>query len=581
MARRDGETGPVLTRLRAAFRSSLLGERHSRSAAVRGRSAALNQLLLCAVVLIVSSLALFIGSHPNGTLFLAAVLLVFAGGAAALVVPWSQLPQGCVMVIPVIDIVAIGLLRMAEPAGGLGLLWVFPAIWLATLGAVGFALQFVLITVLYWAIVATSPGTTTTVTYAVVLLPVVIMSVATTVFVSNRRSQAQQSLLDRQAVLLSGALQRAQRQEELMTEVLDAVDFGVLRIAPDGTVAVVNEALGRFQNAIPGFGIQDRELDNAYRPDGTTRIHQDERPLVRAIQGEVFDDQVVWFGHPDERRTAMSMTARRMRDAYGADAGAVLIARDVTRELTALRARDRLVASVSHELRTPLTSVLGYIDLALDNLDRPEAVRKDLEIAGRNGERLLEIVADILAASSSSRLSVDMRISPEDVDVADIVRACAEAWRPRAAERAVTIVTGDVEPARAFADPLRLRQVVDNLVSNAVKYNRDGGEASIGCASDGESTWIVVRDTGPGMTPVDQERLFERYFRARNDVEGTGLGLSISRDIARAHGGDITARSERGVGSTFIVRLPATSRAAATADAAGDEPRRDAGEART
>jgi signal transduction histidine kinase len=263
----------------------------------------------------------------------------------------------------------------------------------------------------------------------------------------------------------------------------------------------------------------------------------------------------------------MSMTARRMRDAHGADAGAVLIARDVTRELTALRARDRLVASVSHELRTPLTSVLGYIDLAIDNLDRPELALKDLEIASRNGERLLEIVADILAASSSSRLSIDMTISPEDVDVADIVRACAEAWRPRAAERAVTILTRDVEQAHAFADPLRLRQVVDNLMSNAVKYNRDGGEASIGCTSDGDSTWIVVRDTGAGITPADQERLFERYFRARNDVEGTGLGLSISRDIARAHGGDITVQSARGVGSTFIVQLPATA-AAATPEAA-------------
>jgi signal transduction histidine kinase len=255
----------------------------------------------------------------------------------------------------------------------------------------------------------------------------------------------------------------------------------------------------------------------------------------------------------------MSMTVRRMRDAYGADAGAVLIARDVTKEMSALRARDRLVASVSHELRTPLTSVLGYIDLALDSLDRPELARKDLEIAARNGDRLLEIVADILAASSSSRLSVDMTISPEDVDVSDIARACAEAWRPRAAERAVTIVTRDVEPARAYADPLRLRQVVDNLMSNAVKYNRDGGEASIGCTSDGRSTWIVVRDTGPGIADADRERLFERYFRARNDVEGTGLGLSISRDIARAHGGDITVRSSRGVGSTFIVELPATA----------------------
>jgi signal transduction histidine kinase len=560
MVRRDGKTDPVSRRLRASLREAFVGSPHTRMAAARGRAAVLYQLLLCTVVLIVTALSFVIGSTSDPALFLAGALLVFAAGAATLAVPWARIAQGWLFLVPVIDIIAIALLRRAEPVGGLGLLWVFPAIWLASLGAVGFTIQFVLITAGYWTIVAFDHAGA--LGYAVVLLPVVILSVAATIFLSNRRNQAQQSLLDRQAALLSGALQRAQRQEELLTEVLDAVDFGVLRIAPDGSVVIVNEALGRFQKAIPGFGVRDHELDNAYGPDGTTRLAQDERPLVRAIKGEVFEDHVIWFGHPDERRTAMSMTARRMRDAYGTDAGAVLIARDVTRELTALRARDRLVASVSHELRTPLTSVLGYIDLAVDNLDRPELARKDLEVAGRNGERLLEIVADILAASSSSRLSVDMRISPEDVDVADIARASAEAWRPRAAERAVTIVTRDVEPARAFADPLRLRQVVDNLMSNAVKYNRDGGEASISCTSDGESTWIVVRDTGPGITTADQERLFERYFRARNDVEGTGLGLSISRDIARAHGGDITVRSSRGVGSTFMVQLPATADAA-------------------
>jgi len=551
----DGTTAS--SRIRAFLHETFIGTHDSRYAASRGRSAVLNQLLLCVIVLIVTGLSVLVGGVVDRTLFLCGALAVFAGGALTILVPWTRIARGWVLLVPLLDIVAIAALRRAEPIGGLGLLWTFPAIWLAALGLFGYVLQFILITWLYWAVGALAP--TQGWAYTVVLLPLVILAVASITFVSTRRDRAQQILLDRQAALLSGALQRAQRQEELLTEVLDAVDFGVLRVAPDGSVAIVNEALGRFQHAIPGFGSRDSDLDNAYHVDGTTPLTQEERPLVRAIRGEVFDNQIVWFGHPDERRTAMSMTVRRMRDAHGGDAGAVLIARDVTPELTALRARDRLVASVSHELRTPLTSVLGYIDLAMDNLDRPELARRDLEIAGRNSERLLEIVADILAASSSSRMSMDMTISPEDVDVAEIVRASAEAWRPRAAERAVTIVTDEVRPAHAFADPLRLRQVVDNLVSNAVKYNRDGGEVSLGCTSDESSAWILVRDTGSGIVEADQERLFERYFRAQTDVEGTGLGLSISRDIVRAHGGDITVRSSRGIGSTFMVELPVTS----------------------
>lgn len=544
--------------VRGFLHASLAAPRAPRAFAARGRSAVLNQLVLCALVLIVATVGILSSTLRNQSLFLIGVVIIFAVGMATLAVPWTRIPRAALYVLPIVDIAGIAVIRIAEPMSGLGLMWVFPAMWLATLGVVGFLLQFTIITAAYTAIVVS--GGTTVWGYTTFLLPAAVLAVATTTLISSRRQRAQAHLLERQAALLSGALQRAQRQEELVIDVLDAVDFGVLRIAPDGTVSVVNEALGRFQNSIPGFGSRSREIENAYRADGVTPLPRAERPLLRALAGEVFENQVVWFGHPDERRHAMSITVRRMHDAEGADAGAVLIARDVTPEMTAMRARDRLVASVSHELRTPLTSVLGYLDLALDTLDDPAQARHSLEIAARNGERLLEIVADILAASSASRLSIDMTISPEPIDVAELVAATAEAWRPRAAERALTIDTSGIEPARAFADPLRLRQVMDNLVSNAVKYNRDGGAIFLGCTTDGESTWILVRDTGTGIAEPDLGRLFERYFRARTDVEGTGLGLSISRDIARAHGGDITVQTSRGLGSTFLVQLPADER---------------------
>ncbi|KAA9135832.1 sensor histidine kinase [Microbacterium caowuchunii] len=554
--RGDGAGDPP-ARVRDALRRTFAAVGDARTGAARARTAVLNQLLLCVIVLFVAALALWGTGAIHRSLFLSGVLLIFAGGAVALLVPWARIAQGWVLLLPLLDIVAIALMRRSEPNGGLGLLWAFPAIWLALLGIFGYVLQLVVITGVYWTLVALEPVRGWE--YTTFLLPIVTVAIATATFVGSRRHAAQQELLDRQAGMLSDALQRAQRQEELIIEVLDAVDFGVLRVAPDGSVTMVNEAIGRFQQSIPGFGVRERALANAYQADGTTPLPEQDRPLLRAIRGEVFDNQIVWFGHPDERRAAITMTVRRMRDAFGVDNGAVLIARDVTAELTALRARDRLVASVSHELRTPLTSVLGYIDLAMDNLDDPDAARRNLEVAGRNSERLLEIVADILAASSSSRLSADMTISPEPLDAADIVRASAEAWRPRAAERAVSILTADVTPAPVFADPLRLRQVVDNLVSNAVKYNRDGGEIALACSTDEQTTRISVRDTGSGMALEDQRRLFERYYRVRTDIEGTGLGLSISRDIARAHGGDITVHSERGVGSTFVVVLPATA----------------------
>ncbi|MEN2741131.1 PAS domain-containing sensor histidine kinase [Microbacterium sp. X-17] len=523
----------------------------------RGRIAALNQLLLCVIVLVVAMVVLFDDGGGSYDLFMIGVLLVFLGGAAALIVPWNRIPPVWVSVIPLIDIVAIALLRIAEPSAGFALLWAFPALWLATLGLLGLVASIVVTSTIYWVILAMLP--LQTLGYSSFLLPLVMIAISVTSYISTRRFNAQRILLDKQAGLLSGALKRAQQHEQLVVDVMDAVDFGVIRISLDGDVSFVNEAVSRIQQAIPEFGKVDQPLQEIYHHDGITPLTEEERPLRRALRGEVFENAIVWYGAPDAgRRWAISMTTRQLRDGLGNPAGSVLVARDVTAELTALRARDRLVASVSHELRTPLTSILGYLDLAAEDTRVPESTHGYIEVAQRNGERLLEIVADILAASSASRSSVDLTISPEIVDVAPLVRQSAQACEAWAAERAIRVETAELESAPAFADPLRLRQVIDNLVSNAIKYNRDGGVVGLASMSDGRTTWILVRDSGIGMSEDDQARLFERFFRAREDVGGTGLGLAIARDIARAHGGDITVRSAPGIGSTFVVRLPAT-----------------------
>ena len=271
---------------------------------------------------------------------------------------------------------------------------------------------------------------------------------------------------------------------------------------------------------------------------------------------------MVWFGEEPAPRQALSVTARRLKDSSGADAGAVIVSRDVTTELNALRARDDLVASVSHELRTPLTAILGYLDLAIEDPAIPDHVRSNLDIAERNAERLLRIVADILAASSSSS-SIEASIEAQDIDARDIVRAAAAELAPRADARAITIDIAGLESAPMSADPMRLRQVVDNLLSNAITYNRDGGTVFLGTTTDGTSSWILVRDTGVGIGDADKPRLFQRFYKAGTARRaGTGLGLAISRDIVRAHGGDIGLHSAVGVGSTFIVKLPAAAPAA-------------------
>ena len=212
---------------------------------------------------------------------------------------------------------------------------------------------------------------------------------------------------------------------------------------------------------------------------------------------------------------------------------------------------------MSHELRTPLTSVLGYLELALDEDDLSERVRRYLETALGSGERLLAIIADILITSRRSRTSVEATVHPREVDALEVVRESVLALRPLAADRVIKVSVTGPDRAAVYADPGRLRQVIDNLLGNAIKFNRDGGAVDLAVTTDGEATTIEVRDTGVGIAVEDQQRVFERFFRASEDVAGNGLGLAITADIVRAHDGELTVTSEPGVGSTFPLVLPA------------------------
>lgn len=523
---------------------------------LRDRVAVINQLLLCAVIAVLFLAGIITNSLPSPTLFGIAALAIAAGGVAALAVPWTRIPAGWVVVIPLVDIFAIAVLRYADPAAGFGLMWAFPAVWMATLGRVSLIIACTVIPALYWGLIASDARSP--VTSATLLLPLVIVAISTTMYVTSRRFAAQRKLLDAQADRLATARSQAIKQELLVTEVLDTVDFGVLRLAADGEIVFENDALAQLHRTLPGLRAS-RADGVALAEDAKTPLAAEDHPLTRVSRGETLDDVVVWFETPEGRRTALTLTSRRLIDDHGGDGGTVLIARDVTAEREALRARAELVASVSHELRTPLTSILGHLELTLEEEDLSSTARRYTAAALRSSERLLTIVADILAASSPSRASMDSVVHPRPIDVAELVRAATVDLEPVATDRIIGMTVHADDSVPAFADPARIRQVLDNLLGNAIKFNRDGGTIDVTVTSDGILTSIAVRDTGVGILADDRDRVFERFFRSSEDVPGNGLGLSISDDIVRAHGGQMTVDSEPGVGTTFTVLLPATA----------------------
>ena len=226
------------------------------AAATHDRSVALTQLLFGAAVLAVFTTTLIFGPGPGGGqgLFFAGILLTFVSCSAAVLVRWSSFSPSWVLMLPVLDILAIGLMRMAQPTLALGLLWVFPIIWVATLaGMLGVVVGIVLVSVLIAADLLRKGAPITLATMpALIFLPLVLIFVGVSSHLNAKRTRAQRVLLSKQAELLEGALAHARRQEELLAEVLNTVDFGVIRIDKYGQTTVVNEAQARLQFATGG-----------------------------------------------------------------------------------------------------------------------------------------------------------------------------------------------------------------------------------------------------------------------------------------------------------------------------------------
>ena len=232
------------------------------------------------------------------------------------------------------------------------------------------------------------------------------------------------------------------------------------------------------------------------------------------------------------------------------------------------RMKDDFVASVSHELRTPLTSINGYLDLMLEDLeDLPPTQRQYLGVVRRNSERLLRLVGDLLfvAQVDAGRISLEMSA----VDLSGLIADAVEAARPVAQEKHIELVV-EVEPIEIReGDALRLGQVLDNVLSNAVKFTPAEGSVSVRGFVEDTHAVVEVEDTGMGIAPEDQARLFDRFFRtaAASDmaIPGTGLGLAIAKAIVEGHDGTISLASEPGQGTTVRLELPAQRTSAESA----------------
>jgi signal transduction histidine kinase len=345
----------------------------------------------------------------------------------------------------------------------------------------------------------------------------------------------------------------------LQSALLDSTVDGICLTDVSGNLVLANAPLQRFavELGLPLHGtVAERLLALADRTTEPARYRERMRELERDLAPS--EDE---FELTESGRVFRGYTAPVARPD-GTVVGRIWTLREVTADRRLERLRDAFVAAVSHELRTPLTSISGFLEMLGDEEQELSASgRSYLGVIRRGTTRLQGIVEDLLlvAQIEANRLE----LVPRRADLAELATAAVEAALPSAAERGIDLRLDVAGSLPLEADAARLRQVLDKLVSNALKFTPGGGSVIVSAANGDGPLRLEVADTGIGIPQEEVGQLFSRFYRAstatRRAITGTGLGLGIARAIVGGHGGTISLETREGRGTRVTVTLPAPS----------------------
>ncbi len=349
---------------------------------------------------------------------------------------------------------------------------------------------------------------------------------------------------------------RAKNTQFVLSALLQGMFEGVAVVDAQGKIRAANEALKRIFGATSD--VVGLSLSEAFRNKEIYDLFQ------RALQEGQVLHHTMEIGTPAQR--LLEVNASAVLGSDGKANGTVLVLHDQTRLKHLENTRKQFVANVSHEIRTPLSIVKGYLEALNDNpgLDAPQR-KQFIQIMHRNTERISSLVRDLLLLSKLE--SKEAQDSFESVDIHALLKQASEDFKPVCAEQKIVLnVTPTLESLRARGDPSRLRQVMDNLLDNAVRYSPAHSKITLSAQSEKSLIKVSVVDQGCGISETDIPHLFERFYRAeksrgrapgsKDSHGGTGLGLSIVQQIVQQHGGQVWVESEIGRGSTFFFTIP-------------------------
>jgi PAS domain S-box-containing protein len=328
------------------------------------------------------------------------------------------------------------------------------------------------------------------------------------------------------------------------------------------------------QNGKPEWELRIAIMEGKYQEEGWRLRKDGSRFWANVLITALFDPQgeLRGFGKVTRDMTERKL-AEEQREQLRERERQLILERE-ERELmeSAMRMRDMFMTVLAHELRTPLTSLLGNAQLLLRRGQREQSLserdQRNVEVIISQAARLNEMVSLQLEIS---RLNTgQLHIARQPVDIAALARQVVEETQPTVTAHAVTYAGPDT-PLLIEGDALRLFQVVQNLVQNAIKYSPTGGTVEVQVEPRDATAAIIVRDEGIGIPRAELPRLFQRFYRAANveahHISGLGVGLYVVKELVTLHGGTVQVESEEGQGSTFIIRLPLLAIEASARDA--------------
>jgi two-component system sensor histidine kinase VicK len=351
---------------------------------------------------------------------------------------------------------------------------------------------------------------------------------------------------------LKEALSLIEEEKEKLASILTNMNDGVIATDEYGRVIVLNRRAKQI--------LQIEEQSSIGKD--ISQILGIPKEMIGEYVSNVYHMTVLEIHLPEEEeQLKVRVTFTPIHRRGEGISGTIAVLQDVTEQEKLEGARREFVANVSHELRTPLTTIKSYLE-ALDDgaMEDPQLAARFLGVTRSETERMIRLVTDLLHLS---RLDSNQAVlTKESTRIADMLEEVADRFSFQLQQRGIRIVIR-IEPgvSKILLDRDKIDQVLDNLVSNAIKYTPDEGSIQVTArAVDRDSMEITVQDTGVGIPKKDLERIFERFYRvdkARSrNMGGTGLGLSIAREIIKAHGGTIELDSEFGQGTRVTFTLP-------------------------